>query len=100
MAVSQCGSMLSSDWLFHSVAHFSSSHSRKEKQGKYIFQYFRSQLYRWVKYGHQGAAINMQGIETAFECKIAFYFPFILYTFFKQNKQLELFIFTQNLLFH
>ncbi len=27
-----------SDWLFHSTGHFSSSHSRKETQGKYIFQ--------------------------------------------------------------
>ncbi len=53
MAVSQCGSM--------------------ETQGvKYIFQYFLSQLYRlviilYIKCGHQGAAINMRGIETAFE---------------------------------
>ncbi len=32
---------LCSDWLFHSEAHFSSSHSTKETQGgKYIFQYF------------------------------------------------------------
>ncbi len=72
---------LCSDWLFHSAAHFSSSHSRKETQGKYIFQYFLSQLYRWViilyiKCGHQGAAINMRGIETVFECMIAFYFHF------------------------
>ncbi len=36
---------LCSDWLFHSVAHFSSSHSRKETQGgKYIFQYFLAQF--------------------------------------------------------
>ncbi len=47
-----------------SVAH------RKETQGgKYIFQYFLAQLYRWViilyiKFWHQGAAINMLGIET------------------------------------
>ncbi len=66
-----------SDWLFHSTAHLSSSHSRKEIQGKYIFQYFLAQLYRWViilkiKCGHQGAAINMLGIETAFICMIAF----------------------------
>ncbi len=72
---------LSSDWLFHSAAHFSSSHSKKETQRKYIFQYFLSQLYRWViilyiKCGHQGAAINMRGIETAFECTIAFYCHF------------------------
>ncbi len=50
-----------------SVAH------RKETQGKYIFQYFLVQLYRWViilyiKCRHQGAAINMLGIETAFKC--------------------------------
>ncbi len=70
---------LCSDWLFHSVA---SSHSRKETQGgKYIFQYFLPQLYRWViilyiKCGHQGAAINMRGNETAFKCTIAFYFRF------------------------
>ncbi len=72
---------LCSDWLFHCAAHFSSSHSRKETQGKYIFQYFLSQLYHWViilyiKCGDQGAAINMLGIETAFECTIAFYFHF------------------------
>ncbi len=64
---------LCSDWLFHSAAHFSSSHSRKETQGgKYIFQYFLSQLYRrviilYIKCGHQGATINMLGIETAFK---------------------------------
>ncbi len=28
---------LCSDWLFHSAAHFSSSHSRKETRGKYIY---------------------------------------------------------------
>ncbi len=73
---------LCSDWLFHSAAHFSSSHSRKEAQGgKYIFQYFLSRLYRWVillyiKCGHHGATINMQGSETSFECMIAFYFHF------------------------
>ncbi len=69
---------LCSDWLFHSAAHFSSSHSRKETQGKYIFQYFLSQLYCWViilyiKCRHH---INMRGIETAFKCTIAFYFHF------------------------
>ncbi len=56
---------LCSDWLFYSAAHFSSSHSRKETMGKYIFKYFISQLYCWViilyiKCGHQGAAINMR----------------------------------------
>ncbi len=55
-------------------------HSRKETQGgKYIFQYFLSQLYRrvillYIKCGHQGAAINMRGTETAFKCTIAFHF--------------------------
>ncbi len=54
---------------------------RKETQGKYIFQYFLVQLYHWliilyIKCGHQGAAINMRGIETAFKCKIDFYFHF------------------------
>ncbi len=74
---------LCSDWLFHSAAHFTSSHCRKETQGGiYIFQYFLSQLYRrviilYIKCGHQGAAINMLlGIETAFKCTIAFYFHF------------------------
>ncbi len=44
-----------------SVAH------RKETQGgKYIFQYFLTQLYHWViilyiECGHQGAAINLRG---------------------------------------
>ncbi len=47
--------------------------SNKETQGgKYIFKYFLSQLYRrviilYIKRGHQGAVINTQGIETAFE---------------------------------
>ncbi len=49
------------------------AHSKKETQGgKYIFQYFLSQLYLrviilYIKCGHQGATINMRGIETAFE---------------------------------
>ncbi len=71
---------LCSDWLFHSAPHLSSSHSRKETQVEYIFQYFL-QLYcpvniLYIKCGHQGAAINMQGIVTAFECTITFYFHF------------------------
>ncbi len=47
--------------------------SNKETQGgKYIFKYFLSQLYRrviilYIKRGHQGAVINTQCIETAFE---------------------------------
>ncbi len=37
-----------------------------------MFKYFLSQLYRrvlilYIKLGHQGAAINTRGIETAFE---------------------------------
>ncbi len=54
------------EWLI------SVTHSKKETQGgKYIFKYFLLQLY-WViilhiKRGHQGAVINMRGIETAFE---------------------------------
>ncbi len=49
------------------------AHSKKETQGgKYIFQFFLSQFYRWViilyiKCWHQGAAINTRGIETDFE---------------------------------
>ncbi len=59
---------LCSDWLFHSAAHQQEGNTG----GKYIFKYFLSQLYRWViilyiKCGHQGAVINMRGIETAFE---------------------------------
>ncbi len=59
LAVSQCGS----------------------QEGIYIFQYFLVQLYRlvtilYIKCGHQGAAINMRGTETAFKCTIAFYFHF------------------------
>ncbi len=51
------------DWLFYSAGHFSSSHIRKETQGKLIFQYFLTQLYCWViildiKCGHQGVAIK------------------------------------------
>ncbi len=70
---------LCSDWLFHSAA---SSHSRKETQGgKYIFQYFFAQLYHrviilYIKYGHQGAAINMRGTETAFNARSLFTFTF------------------------
>ncbi len=51
----------------------SAPHSKKETQGgKYIFQYFLSQLYcrviiLYIKCGHQGATINTRGIETAFE---------------------------------
>ncbi len=30
----------------------------------------------YIKCGHQGAAINMLGIETAFKCMIVFYFHF------------------------
>ncbi len=47
--------------------------SKKETQGgKYIFKYFLSQLCHlviilYIKRGHQGAVINMRGIETAFE---------------------------------
>ncbi len=61
---------LCSDWLI-SVRLISVADSKKETQGgKYIFQYFLSQLYRlviilYIKCGHQGAAINMRGIETA-----------------------------------
>ncbi len=66
---------LFSYWQLISVTH------RKETHGKYIFQYFLAQLYRWViilqmKCGHQGAAITMLGTETAFKCTIAFYFRF------------------------
>ncbi len=85
LAVSQCGSMLGSALIGCFTvrlisAHF--SHSRKETQGgKYIFQYFLSQLYRrviilYIKCGHQGAAINMWGTETAFKCTITFHFHF------------------------
>ncbi len=67
---------LCSDWLFHSAAHFSSSHSRKETQGKYISILSRAIIslgnYTVIKCWHQGAAINMQGIEIALVCTIAF----------------------------
>ncbi len=67
---------LCADWLFHSAAHFTSS---QEGNTGSIFQYFLTQLYCWViilyiKCGHQGATINMLGIETAFKCTIDFYF--------------------------
>ncbi len=95
LAFSQCGSMLNSaligcftvrlnvelcsDWLFHSAAHFSSS--QEGNTGKYILQYFLSQLYSrviilYIKCRHQGVVINMRGTETAFKCAIAFYFHF------------------------
>ncbi len=69
-----------------SVAH------RKETQGKYIFQYFLAQLYHWViilyiKCGHQGAAINMLGIETAFKSTIMFYFHFRTYSVYTTEWQ-------------
>ncbi len=55
------------------------AHRKETQGGKYIFQYFLSQLYRWViipfiKCGHQGAAINMRVTETALKCTINFYF--------------------------
>ncbi len=82
---------LCSDWLFHStaqcwallwlaVSQYGSfqliSHTVGRKQGKYIYQYFLSQLYRqviilYIKCGHQGALNNMLGTETAFKCTIA-----------------------------
>ncbi len=80
LAVSQCSSMLSSALICFTVRLISLAH-RKETQGKYIFQYFLAQSYRWViilyiKCRHQGAAINMRGTETAFKCTIDFYFYF------------------------
>ncbi len=53
------------------------SHRKETRGGKYKFQYFLLQLYRWViilyiKCGHQGVAINMRGSETAFKCMINF----------------------------
>ncbi len=55
---------LCSDWLFHSATH------QKEVISVGLYRY--KQLYRrviilYIKRGHQGAVINMQGIETAFE---------------------------------
>ncbi len=88
---------LCSDWLFHSAAQCWAllwlavsqcgsfqliSHKAERKHGgKYIFQYFLSQLYHqviilYIKCRHQGAAINMPGMETAFKCTIAFWFHF------------------------
>ncbi len=48
---------------------------------KIIFQYFLSQLNRWViilyiNCGHQWAATSMQGTETAFECTLSFHFHY------------------------
>ncbi len=72
---------LCSDWLFHSSARFSSSHSGKKTQGKIYFNTSFAQLCCWVIILYiicrdKGAAINMRGIETAFECTIVFYFHF------------------------
>ncbi len=55
---------LCSDWLFHSATH------QQEVLSVGLYRY--KQLYRqviilYIKCGHQGAVINMQGIETAFE---------------------------------
>ncbi len=76
-----CFTMLSSALIGCFTVRLISLAHRKETQGKYIFQYFLAQLYRWViilyiKCGHQGAAINMRGTETAFKCTIDFYFRF------------------------
>ncbi len=74
--------MLSSALIRCFTAWFISLAHMKETQGeKYIFQYFLSQLYRWViilyiKCGHQGAAINMWVTETTFKNMIDFYFHF------------------------
>ncbi len=78
LAVSQCGSMLSSALIgCFTVRLISVSHRKETRGGKYTFQYFLLQLYRWViilyiKCGHQGVAINMRGSETAFKCMINF----------------------------
>ncbi len=53
------------------------SHRKETQGGKYTFKYFVLQLYCWViiqylKCGHQGAAINMRGSETALKCMINF----------------------------
>ncbi len=63
-----------SDWLFHNSTHQQEGNKGREK-GKFIFEYFISQLYRWVillyiKRRHQGAIINTRGIETAFEWSV------------------------------
>ncbi len=81
LAVSTVCSMLSSALIGCFTVQLISVAHRKETQGKYIFQYFLAQLYRWViilyiKCGHQGAAINMLGIETAFKSTIMFIFTF------------------------
>ncbi len=77
----QCGTMLSSALIGCFTVRLISVAHRKETRGKYIFQYFLAQLYRrviilYIKCGHQGAAINMLGTETAFKCMIVFHFHF------------------------
>ncbi len=76
--------------------------SKKETQGrKYIFKYFLSPLCRWViilyiKRGHQGAAINTRGIETAFERSVD---HIIVFTFKRRDAQ-ALFILRSNSTYH
>ncbi len=72
---------LCSDWLFHSAAHFSSSHSRKETQGKYIFQYFLAQLYRWylycnIKCGHREPLLICGALKLLSNARSLFTFTF------------------------
>ncbi len=70
MAVSQCSLILSSALIGCFTVPLI---SKKETQrGKYIFEYFLSQLYcqviiLYIKRRHQGGVINTQGFETAFE---------------------------------
>ncbi len=63
---------LCTDWLFHSAAHFSSS-QQEGNTGRKIYisilslAVISSGIMLYIKCRHQGAAINMRGIETAFE---------------------------------
>ncbi len=67
LAVSQCGS-------FQLISHTA---GRKHREENIYFNTFSRQvIILYIKCGHQGAAINMRGTETAFKCTIAFYFHF------------------------
>ncbi len=63
LAVSQCGS-------FQLISHTA---GRKHREENIYFNTFSRQvIILYIKCGHQGAAINMRGTETAFKCTIAF----------------------------
>ncbi len=65
---------LCSDWLFHSAAHFSSS--QEGNTGRKIYISILSHAVISLGNYTGNKMREMLGIETAFKCRIAFYFHF------------------------